>query len=380
MKYEVTFSCGHTETVELFGKNEERERKIKWYQESSICNSCYKERKKKYYEDVLAALEDEAMRKSWPEIKGYSSFDAKKRRSEYMQAAEKLLEDPNLQKSENTAKLLSLAIDLAIKHTDAEYWVNFLSVDHFFKSIREEALASLLPKSNDASDNAGSEKSEDKRQESTLITVSGKTLGGVVELCFDNNTIYAYYEKNDTFMSVVKSLDYKWSPSHRAWYFKITERTGTAESRIAELANILLSKGFSVIVPKFAEEAALSGEYEPRCTKWIDVQDGKFRASWSRNDPSADTIYKRARSLPRAKWQDGGIIIPITSYAEVKDFADTYGFNFSCEAQELYNEQIDKLMIVTPVIVENTQSSSDPLDDKLCSSASEDIPEDLIDD
>lgn len=30
MKYEVTFSCGHTGTVQLYGKGDERERKIRY--------------------------------------------------------------------------------------------------------------------------------------------------------------------------------------------------------------------------------------------------------------------------------------------------------------------------------------------------------------
>ena len=33
MKYEVTFSCGHTSTVDLVGKGEDRKRKIKWYED-----------------------------------------------------------------------------------------------------------------------------------------------------------------------------------------------------------------------------------------------------------------------------------------------------------------------------------------------------------
>jgi hypothetical protein len=40
MKVEITRACGHVETVEIFGKNSEREKKIKWY-ESTDCIDCY---------------------------------------------------------------------------------------------------------------------------------------------------------------------------------------------------------------------------------------------------------------------------------------------------------------------------------------------------
>lgn len=40
MKVEVTRKCGHVQTVEVFGKNCERERKIAWL-ESTECEDCY---------------------------------------------------------------------------------------------------------------------------------------------------------------------------------------------------------------------------------------------------------------------------------------------------------------------------------------------------
>lgn len=43
-KYDVTYTCGHTETVELFGKTSERERKIEWMEGNCLCPSCYKEK------------------------------------------------------------------------------------------------------------------------------------------------------------------------------------------------------------------------------------------------------------------------------------------------------------------------------------------------
>ena len=43
-KYSITMSCGHDEMVELFGPMKERERKIKWFNESGLCKKCYEEK------------------------------------------------------------------------------------------------------------------------------------------------------------------------------------------------------------------------------------------------------------------------------------------------------------------------------------------------
>ncbi len=45
MKYDVNFSCGHEATIELFGKNEERHRKIEYLEKFGVCPKCYQEQK-----------------------------------------------------------------------------------------------------------------------------------------------------------------------------------------------------------------------------------------------------------------------------------------------------------------------------------------------
>jgi hypothetical protein len=52
-KYTITHTCGHTEEVQLFGKMEDRERKIKWL-ESQECDEC---RKAKANAEAAAAKE-----------------------------------------------------------------------------------------------------------------------------------------------------------------------------------------------------------------------------------------------------------------------------------------------------------------------------------
>lgn len=51
-KYSVTYSCGHDGTEQLFGKMEDRERKLDWYGRVGVCPSCYKA---KMSQDVEAA-------------------------------------------------------------------------------------------------------------------------------------------------------------------------------------------------------------------------------------------------------------------------------------------------------------------------------------
>lgn len=45
MKYEVKMSCGHTETVNLFGKDADRKRRIEYLENYGLCTECYKKQK-----------------------------------------------------------------------------------------------------------------------------------------------------------------------------------------------------------------------------------------------------------------------------------------------------------------------------------------------
>lgn len=43
MKYDITYSCGHTATIQLYGNTAERERKIAWMERDGLCPECYRE-------------------------------------------------------------------------------------------------------------------------------------------------------------------------------------------------------------------------------------------------------------------------------------------------------------------------------------------------
>lgn len=57
MKYDITYSCGHAGTVELYGKTSERESKIRWYETTAVCPECYKKQQAETTTKQKAAYE-----------------------------------------------------------------------------------------------------------------------------------------------------------------------------------------------------------------------------------------------------------------------------------------------------------------------------------
>lgn len=73
MKYEVNFSCGHKEEIQLFGKVSERERKIAYFEKSGICSCCYREQK-----EIEKSIGCEEVEMSYREYKtNYANYKTK---------------------------------------------------------------------------------------------------------------------------------------------------------------------------------------------------------------------------------------------------------------------------------------------------------------
>lgn len=51
-KYNVTFSCGHTERKELFGSERERQKKIAYWEQHGKCTACYEKEKYADYDEI----------------------------------------------------------------------------------------------------------------------------------------------------------------------------------------------------------------------------------------------------------------------------------------------------------------------------------------
>lgn len=59
-KYEVLFACGHTATIQLYGKHLECESYIQWCRENRVCPDCYEKEKAEEKAERLAEYKKEA--------------------------------------------------------------------------------------------------------------------------------------------------------------------------------------------------------------------------------------------------------------------------------------------------------------------------------
>lgn len=112
MKYEVKMSCGHTETIQLFGKCADRERKIEWLERCGLCEECKKEQVakeiKKAEEAGLPELEGSEKQIAW----------AAKIRNGFMPKAKEALE------RNSKAPFAKEWYDWFVGQTRASYWID----------------------------------------------------------------------------------------------------------------------------------------------------------------------------------------------------------------------------------------------------------------
>lgn len=142
-KYDVTYACGHTETVDLYGKTSERERKIEWMENNCVCPSCYKA------EQAAKALEC-AEAYDLPELTGSPKQItwAETLRGKVFQELEEL-EQKAGKKADATEEVEFL--DWLKGQTEARFWIDNRNTSILFlakkwKSKKEEAKLEGTPK------------------------------------------------------------------------------------------------------------------------------------------------------------------------------------------------------------------------------------------
>jgi len=131
MKYNVTYSCGHTGTVELFGKASDREAKIKWYETKAICPDCYKAAKLAEEKEIesshdLPELTGSEKQVSWAQsIRAKKMDDFDKMISDFDKRVEiGATTDEQKANAAATRERTIKTIAAISAQTDAKYWID----------------------------------------------------------------------------------------------------------------------------------------------------------------------------------------------------------------------------------------------------------------
>lgn len=188
--------------------------------------------------------------------------------------------------------------------------------------------------------------------------------------------------KDQGVIDIAKHKGYTWNGDN--WVKEITPYIGEVDDCIAEIGNALLSEGYSVyfMVDRYPDIKwmATHGEFTPENPKWIlapkDVEDSLI-ITWPWYISSDVDYYQEAKKLKGAKWAKGeGMLVPVSNYREILDFADLNNFMVSSQANkriEVYKESADK---AEKVKVEAVQVQPE----KLVEIPNDGIVEDLLDD
>lgn len=385
--YYGTFSCGHEGRVNLIGPTKTRE----WRAErrfEGLCPECFEKERELEREKENKKAAEESKEMELPELTGSEKQVAwaNTLRLKFIERFED--EFKNLSKKEIhfiAERILSNRDDFSKKEIKdmlekvddiLEYILTNKTKAKYFidnRSFGERELANVYKEMK-----AKEEKEEMKDiiNEATVIPKEVK-FDEVVEIKYDEKSISAIYERNDTFIKIVKSLRFKWDG--RVWSRKITEFTGSASDRVAELGNKLLNEGFSVLILGEEERnKAITGDYKVECNRWIKhrLNTNKLAIVHEKND----SLYRASRKLPGSKYNNGSVLVDVSHYKEVEEFAELYEFKFSKAALNLienYKKQCEKIEIVDPVKVEE-KKLKDGLKEILNSSS--EIIDDLKDD
>lgn len=151
-KYEVKMSCGHTETIQMFGKMADRDKKIAWLEEHGICTACYKARIAAAHAADTAAAAAKAAEENLPELTGSEkqiawalSIRAKK-----FEALNEMFANANANATDEQRQQNQIAIQ-AVKNvlsrkTQSRFWIDnrnvearkFIAANNLQDELKEE--------------------------------------------------------------------------------------------------------------------------------------------------------------------------------------------------------------------------------------------------
>ena len=381
MNTEVTFSCGHTGWVQIYGRPAERERRVWYYENHGLCPECYK----KQQEEAKRQREEEArMAKENADAFGLPTLAGSEKQVAWaitirqsfidkyqeMQARyEEIKDDISDNKRQSLKELLDKYLFVINTETSAVRWIDrreYIDLKNHMVDWYEELAGkvkadALIP---------------EEAKETVLLDPEEKKHDGLAVISVAETAVTVAYEKNSAFREIVKDAGFSWDAESVVWRKTINAFTGSAEDRAADIGNRLLRRGFRIEIPKAVSQMAVDGRFTPEVTRWIKYSktQAMLVANWAYGDEDA---YHAARSITGSRYQTGEVYLPVKEFDSVLDMAESYHFGISEGAQKAIDEYRSKIQTVAPEAPAAAPEDKDP---KEILNSSREVIEDLKDD
>jgi hypothetical protein len=359
-KYTITHVCGHTATLQLFGKSRDRQ----WHidkAEQDICSDCWKA--KQIEADKQAAEQNAAIglpaltgtekQILWAEkiradklamldkIPGMAAYevDAYWTWHHLRDAISKDDEKAISAQCESRADLFRVAIQLPImqkslallrEQTKASWWID--NRDTKLSAILAELLRNMP-----AEQPAENKPLEiDAAAEATVRPESPVTETIAEIRTLDKRVRVLFPEKIESFRLLMRKHGFTWSTDRGYWFRELSNSNGAAHDRAAEIGHILLGNGFIIrIYDETVRAMAVNGNFAPEQTRWIKLftsgaEQGRLCVHWGRDED----FYKAAKRLPTARYAKPDVSVAVEQFEQVLDFAGINGFSISDAAME----------------------------------------------
>lgn len=335
MKYDVKYACGHTGTVNLFGKRKDREYRLE-YISKGVCPDCWRAKKL----DEAAEVEE---RENLPELSGSEKQIAWARsiRKKLLDELEQLLGQGRV-KTERAEVLIEYGFS---RKTTAKWWIENArgGLNQFFQELNAE-----VPENETLESLNADEAAEAEVEEETTVYPENAISNAPVAIESEDGSVVLKFERNDRFIEVAKTNGFRWNG--KRWAKKVGQLDGDIQERVAEIGNILLNAGFGVtIADKETREKAVEGNFSPEVQRWVlKADDETVRFFWKYRDKD---MFATIKSLPGSKYAGGSIRVPAVHFDAIMDTARALDFTVSEKANAVMDaarEKVEGAPVVSP--------------------------------
>jgi len=324
-KYSITFTCGHEETHQLFGRHREKERRIEWMENNMVCSECYKKQIQEARKTATATAIEAAAERGLPDLTGTEKQIAwaETLRSRILESIEKMMGDPELAEYVKfTREQVETVYQMISAEDSSRFWI-----DHRDNNI-DHLVGRIIQSIPDPEKEAELKLKHAAEAEATLRPPEPKTETVARIERHERSITITFPEKRDDFREVVKlKLGFRWR--NDCWSRPAAIKSIIADELIGYAGHKLLANGFIVMITDpDMRQAAIDGSIKGR---WVVEKKGKFALRWERDSD----LYSEAKRLTGSRWDKPFVTVPGEHFTEVLDFAEIHDFDISAGAKEL---------------------------------------------